>query len=66
VGSFFSLKQKSPGRNPGRVLNPISYEKPVELLSMHVPKRKCTPGGGFSGYHISLLFHFWKNVLSYG
>lgn len=23
--------KKSPGRNPGRVLNPISYEKPDEV-----------------------------------
>jgi hypothetical protein len=35
---LFWFKTKSPGRNPGRVLNPISYEKPVELLSMYVPK----------------------------
>jgi hypothetical protein len=24
-------KQKGPGRNPGRVLNPISYEKPETI-----------------------------------
>jgi hypothetical protein len=41
-------KRKSPGRNPGRVLNPISYEKPDKIVSMYVPKAKPSSSKGFS------------------
>jgi hypothetical protein len=51
----------SPGRHPGRVLNPISYEKPVLILSMGVPKVKPAPGAGFSESHICFEFQFRKN-----
>ena len=55
----FFLK-KSPGRNPGRVLNPISYEKPDTIVSRSVPKQECSPGAGFSESSIFIQYHFWK------
>ena len=45
--------KKNPGRNPGRVLNPISYEKPVTVVSIDVPKLKCSAGAGFSEFTFS-------------
>jgi hypothetical protein len=58
--------KRSPGRNPGRVLNPISYEKPVREVSMYVPNQKPAPGAGFSDFGLSNKFHFWNNELSGG
>jgi hypothetical protein len=38
------LQQKGPDRNPGRVLNPISYEKPEHIISSVVPIAETRSG----------------------
>jgi hypothetical protein len=62
----FLLINKSPGRNPGRVLNPISYEKPDTIVSIHMPNSKYSTSAGFSNVIAFTMFHFGKICTTVG
>jgi hypothetical protein len=54
------VNKKGPDRHPGRVLNPISYEKPASLFSNCVPVSETLVQPAFHHSELSVLLPRWE------